>query len=59
MKKKIEFKAKMTSIGSSRYILIPNKVREYENLVENDVLTIVIEKVEKEFCNEDTSNTYN
>jgi bifunctional DNA-binding transcriptional regulator/antitoxin component of YhaV-PrlF toxin-antitoxin module len=40
-----EFKAKMTSIGSSRYILVPNRVREYEGIDDDDLLIITVRKV--------------
>jgi bifunctional DNA-binding transcriptional regulator/antitoxin component of YhaV-PrlF toxin-antitoxin module len=40
-----QFKAKMTPIGSSRYILVPNKVREFEGINDDDIVIVTIQKV--------------
>lgn len=41
----IQFKAQMKHIGSSKFILIPAKVLQFEDIKEEDVLNVVIEVV--------------
>lgn len=43
--KKIQFKAQLKQIGSSKFILIPAKVLQFEDIRDEDVLNVELEVV--------------